>query len=84
MMDNDNDFSDDHLEYNREILKFLAEHIEKYPAQRFGQILFNLCISQFKDENNPSAANYAVRDIYNDLSKDILKRVEEQVEKMNR
>lgn len=34
---------------NRELLKMLSEYIEKFPEQRFGQILVNY---GFIDENN--------------------------------
>ena len=74
MANNYPEFSDDHIEFNREIIKILAAHIENYPTQRFGQILFNLGISQFKDEDDPAAADYAGRDIYNDSSELVLSR----------
>lgn len=81
-MDN-NRFNDNHLEFNRQILEILAAYIEEKPSQRFGQILFNLEINQFKNQDDPDKEKYLLRDIYNDLSEDILNRVKERVEKMN-
>ncbi|MEO3405169.1 hypothetical protein AAFN85_14775 [Mucilaginibacter sp. CAU 1740] len=69
---------DNRLEYNREIIKLLSEYVEKYPTQRFGQLLFNLNINQFSDKDNPENQKFRLRDIYNDESEVILQRIKER------
>ena len=58
-----------------EIIEFIKQHYEQYPDQRFGQILFNMDISQFVNKENPEKENFKVRDIYNDLDSDIMERI---------
>lgn len=72
----------DHSEFNKEIIDILTKYAEENPAQRFGQILFNLDINQFNDKLDPSKSNYLLRDIYNDLSEGILERVKERISTM--
>jgi hypothetical protein len=72
----------DHREFNKEIIDLLAKYAEENPAQRFGQILFNLDINQFNDTLDPSKSNYLLRDTYNDLSEGILERVKERISTM--
>jgi hypothetical protein len=79
----DNRFDDNHIEFNRQILEIIAAYAEKNPTQRFGQILFNLNINQFKDQENPSNANYQIRNIHGDSSEYVLSRVKDRIEKMN-
>lgn len=65
------------------ILKILKEYSTKNPSQRFGQILFNLNITQFKSQESPEQENYEIRDIYNDCNDTILNRIIARREKMN-
>lgn len=58
-----------------EILEYIKKHYQEYPDQRFGQILFNLDISQFKNKENPEKDNFRLRDIYNDNDSDIIERI---------
>ena len=64
-------------EANRKILEIVATYIENNPNQRFGQILHNLNINQFKTRD---ATSYDLRDIYGDESTTILKRIQTQNE----
>lgn len=69
-----------------EILEYIKKHYEEYPDQRFGQILFNLDISQFKNKENPEKNNFSLRDIYNDIDSDIIERIKKrrkQIEERN-
>ena len=52
--------------------KKYAPSSEKNPNQRFGQILFNLAINQFKNSCNNENE---LRDIYNDSDEQILERI---------
>ena len=56
-------------ETQKDILKVIEKFLNENPEQRFGQALFNLNINEFKKDSNE------VRDIYNDVDKEILKRV---------
>ncbi len=58
-----------------QILKIIKDVADKYPSQRFGQILFNLNITQFKSPENPAEKNFEIRDNYNDSNEEILRRV---------
>ena len=55
------------------IAKYLEENNEH--NLRFGQVLHNLNINEFADKNDPSKKDYLLRDIHNDDSKKILKRM---------
>jgi hypothetical protein len=70
---------DGNIELNKAIIELMTVYLNKYPSQRFGQMLFNLDINQFSDKNCPENASYLLRDIYNDEDDDILKRVEERL-----
>lgn len=61
-----------------EIIELIKEHYEMFPDQRFGQILFNMDISQFVVKENPEKDNYKVRDIYNDIDADIIERIKQR------
>lgn len=58
-----------------QIINILIEHISKFPEHRFAQILFNLDINQFKENKDE------LRDIYNDLDEEILKRIKGRIDK---
>ena len=60
---------------NLKILECITKYMEEAPGLRFGQILFNLNINQFADKSNPETKGYLCRDIHNDASSEILKRV---------
>lgn len=75
---------DDHKQFNKEIINLLTKYADENPSQRFGQILFNLDINQFKDKLDPSKDNHLLRDIYSDLSEDILERVNDRISMLNR
>lgn len=70
---------DDHKQVNKEIINLLTRYVDKNPSQRFGQILFNLDINQFVHKADPAQYNHLLRDIHNDLSEDILKRVNDRI-----
>lgn len=70
---------DDHIKFNEEIIQILTEYAHEFPTERFGQLLFNLDINQFKDRDNPESANFLYRDIYGDSSEEILKRIKERI-----
>lgn len=55
------------------IYRYLEE--DKDNSLRFGQVLSNLNINEFADKNNPSNKEFLLRDIHNDSSKKILKRM---------
>ena len=50
----------------------IKAYSEKNPNQRFGEILFNLAINQFKNSCNNENE---LRDIYNDSDEQILERI---------
>ena len=57
---------------HKQILDLIKAYSEKNPNQRFGQILFNLAINQFKNSfNNENELRY----IYNDSDEQILERI---------
>lgn len=56
------------LESNRLLVKKLSELVEKYPEQRFGQILYNY---GFLDIDS----NYNIKDPFYEESVDTLKRI---------
>jgi hypothetical protein len=59
-----------------EIIELIKDYFEQFPDQRFGQILFNLDISQFKNKETPEKDNFLLRDIYSDTDSDIIERIE--------
>lgn len=63
-----------------EIIEHIKKHFEKYTDQRFGQILFNMDITQFTNKVIPEKDNYRLRDIYNDLDIDIIERINKRKE----
>ncbi len=65
-----------------EILELIKSHFEKFPDQRFGQILFNMDISQFVNRENPEIDNFKIRDIYNDKDLDIIERIKNRNEQI--
>lgn len=69
------------LEANKRILKYLEECIEKYPEQRFGQILQNYA---FIRPHRPAKENNMI-DWKNEFymeSDELLKRVKQRIEDM--
>jgi dissimilatory sulfite reductase (desulfoviridin) alpha/beta subunit len=65
---------------HQHILDLLAVYLEKYPDQRFGQVLFNLGINEFKE---PVGELYQLRDNYNDSDQEIIRRMEKQFNSHN-
>ncbi len=65
---------------HQHILDLLAVYLEKYPDQRFGQVLFNLGINEFKE---PVGELYQLRDNYNDSDQEIIRRMEKQFNRHN-
>jgi hypothetical protein len=63
---------------HKEILESIAYYLEKYPDQRFGQVLFNLGVNQFANPKHPEEFNYLLRDIYADQDAEILNRISVQ------
>jgi len=64
---------------NIKILALIADYLDKYPGQRFGQVLFNLDIIEFADKTDPSRN---LRDIYNDSNKEIIDRIKSTISKI--
>ena len=60
----------------KEIINIISDYVSKNPNQRFGQLLFNLDINNFKNDKNE------ITDIYNDSDEEILKRVKERLKKL--
>jgi len=54
---------------HEKILKLITDYLKEHPDQRFGQILFNMGINEFRQDKNEE---FLLRDIYND-SDDIYK-----------
>ena len=58
----------------------IKEYSSKNPEQRFTQILFNLKINEFKDDD----FTQGLRDNYNDLDQNVLKRIRERLRLLNK
>ena len=64
-------------ETQKKILQLISNYLAENPNQRFGQILFNLDINQFRPNKDE------LKDIYNDLDEEILERIKQRLEKLN-
>lgn|GEM_PF-3505564 len=62
---------------HEKILKLITDYSKKHPDQRFGQILFNMGINEFRPD---SSEEFILRDIYNDSDDEIVRRIENNVE----
>lgn len=60
----------------KEIINIISNYASKNPNQRFGQLLFNLDINNFKNDKNE------ITDIYNDSDEEILNRMKERLERL--
>lgn len=60
---------------NTKILADIAKYMKEAPGLRFGQILFNLDIMQFADQENPENKDNLCRDLHNDSNEAIIKRI---------
>lgn len=60
----------------KEIITIISDYVSKNPNQRFGQLLFNLDINNFKNDKNE------ITDIYNDSDEEILNRMKERLERL--
>jgi GTP-dependent phosphoenolpyruvate carboxykinase len=63
-------------EAKQEILNIIANYCKENPNQRFGQILFNLNINEFKKDSEE------IRDIYNDFDETIFERVQIRIQQL--
>ena len=63
-------------EAKQEILNIIANYSKENPNQRFGQILFNLNINEFKKDSEE------IRDIHNDSDKKILERIQSRIKQL--
>lgn len=63
-------------EIKQEILQIITDYCNENPDQRFGQILFNLNINEFKKESEE------IRDIYNDFDEMIFERVQTRIQQI--
>ena len=63
-------------EAKQEILNIITNYCKENPNQRFGQILFNLNINEFKKDSEE------IRDVYNDTDKNILERIQTRIEQL--
>jgi hypothetical protein len=61
------------------IIELIKSYLEKHPDQRFGQVLFNLGINEFKESPDPRNLKFSIRDIHNDKDSDIIERIERQL-----
>lgn len=62
---------------HEKILKLITDYLKEHPDQRFGQILFNMGINEFRQDKNEE---FLLRDIYNDSDDEIVKRIENNIE----
>lgn len=60
----------------KEIINIISDYVSKNPNQRFGQLLFNIDINNFKNDKNE------ITDIYNDSDEEILNRMKERLERL--
>lgn len=63
-------------EAKQKILNIIANYCNENPNQRFGQILFNLNINEFKKDSEE------IRDIHNDSDKKILERIQSRIKQL--
>ena len=63
-------------EAKQEIVNIIANYCKENPNQRFGQILFNLNINEFKKDSEE------IRDIHNDSDKKILERIQSRIKQL--
>ncbi len=63
-------------EAKQEILNIIENYCKENPNQRFGQILFNLNINEFKKDSEE------IRDIHNDSDKKILERIQSRIKQL--
>ena len=63
-------------EAKQEILNIIANYCKENPNQRFGQILFNLNINEFKKDSEE------IRDIHNDSDKKILEKIQSRIKQL--
>ncbi len=63
-------------EAKQEILNIITNYCKENPNQRFGQILFNLNINEFKKDSEE------IRDIHNDSDKKILERIQSRIKQL--
>ena len=59
-----------------EILNIITDYCNENPNKRFGQILYNLNINEFKKDSEE------IRDIYNDSDKKILGRIQARIKQI--
>ena len=62
---------------NNEILNLISKIIEKFPEQRFGQILFNYVLNYSQSDSG----QIHIDDPYYDSNEITLKRIKERVKK---
>lgn len=65
---------------HRIILNAIEEALNRDPELRFGQALFNLDICGFINTDNPTEADYKVRDIHADKDSAIIERINKRKE----
>ncbi|PWJ33117.1 hypothetical protein [Sediminitomix flava] len=65
---------------HQQILDLISDYLSKHYSLRFGQALFNLGINEFVNKADPSEENFRIRDIHGDSDKEILERIESQLE----
>lgn len=63
-------------EANRKILNILKEYIEKYPHQRFGQLLCNTHIVEQDSQLTSNKVEIFTKDPFYEESEETLKRLE--------
>lgn len=63
-----------------QILRAIGDYADKHPSQRFTQILTNLNINQFENQQDPSEHNFLYRDNYNDTDAEVIERIETEEE----
>jgi hypothetical protein len=65
---------------HKTIINLISDYLEKNPEQRFSQVLFNLNINQFSNQENPEEIKFLLRDIYSDSDEDVIKRIKSSIE----
>ena len=59
----------------KEILLLIEKELIENEGARFTQVLFNLGINKFANEEYPSVKDYLLRDNYNDTDLSVLERI---------
>ena len=62
------------------ILNLISDYLDNNPDIRFTQALYNLCINEFNNKENPELDNFLFRDNHSDSDEYILKKIEKNID----